>query len=356
MRPHASVWAEVASATGRPTLAQRTTLRVGGAAQDWITATTEAELVDAVARADSRRTPVLLLGGGSNLLVSDEGFPGIVVEVATRGVVLDEEPDQVDLRIAAGEPWDDVVALAVRRGWSGVEALSGIPGRVGATPVQNVGAYGQEIASVVREVRALDRTTGRIATMAAPECGFGYRTSRFKAQPDRWVVLEVGLRLGVGGLGIARYGQLADALGVQVGDVAGVHAIRDAVLGLRRGKAMVLDDADHDTWSAGSFFTNPVVDEETAARVPDACPRYPAETGVKLSAAWLIEASGIDRGFSLTPSAPAAISTRHTLAITNRGDATAVDLLDLARHIRAAVEGEFGIVLQPEVRLVGCSL
>ncbi len=354
MRPHASVWAEVASATGRPTLAQRTTLRVGGAAQDWVTATTEAELVDAVARADSRRTPVLLLGGGSNLLVSDEGFPGIVVEVATRGVVLDEEPDQVDLRIAAGEPWDDVVALAVRRGWSGVEALSGIPGRVGATPVQNVGAYGQEIASVVREVRALDRTTGRIATMAAPECGFGYRTSRFKAQPDRWVVLEVGLRLGVGGLGIARYGQLADALGVQVGDVAGVHAIRDAVLGLRRGKAMVLDDADHDTWSAGSFFTNPVVDDG-AEQVPVSCPRYPAAGGVKLSAAWLIEHSGVGRGFRL-PGSQAAISTRHTLALTNRGGATAAQVVELARAVRQAVADRFAIVLEPEPRLVGVSL
>ena len=342
--------------TAARTLSASTTLRVGGPADAWVVAVDEASLVKAIKQADAAGTPVLLLGGGSNLLVSDDGFRGTVIEIATRGLAAETDESGATVTIAAGETWDTVVAHLNGRGWVGVEALSGIPGRAGATPVQNVGAYGQDVSQVVHSVRALDRTSGTVRRLDRAACGFGYRTSAFKREPDRWVVLSVTMKLGSGGCGVVRYGELADALGVAVGEEAPISDIRAAVLHLRSRKAMVLDADDHDSWSAGSFFTNPVVDEETAARVPDACPRYPAETGVKLSAAWLIEASGIDRGFSLTPSAPAAISTRHTLAITNRGAATAVDLLDLARHIRAAVEAEFGIVLQPEVRLVGCSL
>ena len=343
----------MAAATGRPMLADHTTLRVGGPADDWVVATTEAELLTAMGPATA--SPILVLGGGSNLLVADEGFRGTVVEVATRGVEADVRDTHVDLRVAAGESWDGVVGFAVERGWTGVEALSGIPGRVGATPVQNVGAYGQEVAAVVRAVRVLDRRSGRVLELGPTECGFGYRTSRLKVEPDRWVVLEVVLRLGVGGHGGVRYPELASALGVQVGDSADVAAIRAAVLGLRRGKAMVLDPADHDAWSAGSFFTNPVVPTEESERIPAGCPRYPAPAGVKLSAAWLIEHAGIGRGFAL-PGSRAAISSRHTLALTNRGGATSAQVLDLARAVRAAVAREFAITLEAEPRLVGVTL
>jgi UDP-N-acetylmuramate dehydrogenase len=345
----------VATAARRPTLAQRTTLRVGGPADAWITATTDDALIAALAHADGDQGEVLVLGGGSNLLVADAGFPGTVVEVATRGLAVEEHRDHVDLRLAAGEPWDGVVAYAVERGWTGIEALSGIPGRVGATPVQNVGAYGQEIAAVVRQVRVLDRRAGRVEVLGAEQCGFGYRTSRFKTDPDRWVVLEVVLRLGVGGQGVPRYAELVAALGSTPGGTADVRAIRDAVLGLRRSKAMVLDDDDHDTWSAGSFFTNPIVGDDVAGSIPAACPRYPGNGGVKLSAAWLIENAGISRGYRL-PGSQAAISSCHTLALTNRGGASAEQVADLARVVRAAVSDRFAITLVPEPRLVGLTL
>ncbi len=344
-------------ATARRTLAERTTLHVGGPPDAWVVARTEAELVEATTLGTGG-APVLILGGGSNLLVADAGFRGTVVEVATRGIAPDVQESHVELRLAAGEPWDDVVALAVARGWTGIEALAGIPGLVGATPVQNVGAYGQEIASVVARVRALDRSTGVIVELDPPDCGFGYRTSGFKADPERWVVLEVVLRLGVGGLGVLRYAELADALGARVGDAAGVAAIRAAVLDLRRSKAMVIDPVgpvDHDAWSAGSFFTNPVVADDESERIPAGCPRYPAPAGTKLSAAWLIEHAGIGRGFAL-PGSAAAISSRHTLALTNRGGATAAEVLDLARAVRSAVQAAFAITLEAEPRLVGCAL
>jgi UDP-N-acetylmuramate dehydrogenase len=341
--------------TSRPLLSERTTLRVGGAANDWVVADSEAALVEAVLRADRDATPVLLLGGGSNLLVADAPFPGTVVEVATRGIDIVEEPGIVTLTIAAGEPWDDVVALAVDRGWTGIEALSGIPGRAGATPIQNVGAYGQDVSQVVASVRALDRRAGSVLDLAREECGFGYRTSTFKREPERWVVLSIVLRLGTEGQGAVRYGELARALDIPVGGSARVDEIRRAVLMLRSGKGMVLDVADHDTWSAGSFFTNPVVSPETAATIPAECPRYPADEGVKLSAAWLIEHAGVGRGYALQPSAPAAVSGKHTLALTNRGSATAADLIALARDIRERVQERFGITLQAEVRTVGCS-
>ena len=337
-------------------LADRTTLRVGGPADSWIIARTEDELVDAVRRADRDGTPVLLLGGGSNLLVADEGFGGIVVEIANRGTDAQVNGDTVRLALAAGEPWDDVVSSVVAHGWTGIEALSGIPGLAGATPVQNVGAYGQDVASVVVGVRALDRRSGQVRELTADDCSFGYRTSRFKRERDGWVVLSVTMDLGTSGMSRVRYPELARSLGVAVDAEAPVAAIRGAVLALRTRKGMVVDADDPDTWSAGSFFTNPIVPATVADALPSDCPRYPAAEGVKLSAAWLIQQSGCGPGFALSPESRAAISSKHTLALTNRGGATAADLVELAREVRRRVERTFGIPLEPEPVLVGLTL
>jgi UDP-N-acetylmuramate dehydrogenase len=335
------------------TLAERTTLRVGGPARAWIVAETEQELIDAVTRCDDDGSSVLILGGGSNLLVADQGFPGTVVEVATRGVGVADDQHGARLSVEAGEPWDELVEYSVAQGWSGIEALSGIPGRAGATPIQNVGAYGQDVAQVTTSVRALDRRTGQVVVLDRGDCQFGYRTSAFKRDRERWVVLSVDLRVATGPHGVATYAELAQTLGVPIGGLADVREIRAAVLTLRRRKGMVLDAADPDTWSAGSFFTNPVLDEASAAGIPQACPRYPAASGVKLSAAWLIEQSGIGRGHALSPTAPAAISTKHTLALTNRGGATAADILALASAVQAQVRETFGVDLAIEPTLVG---
>jgi UDP-N-acetylmuramate dehydrogenase len=338
-------------------LSDHTTLRLGGPARAWVRATTDDELVDAVRRADEAGEPVLVLGGGSNLVVADEGFPGTVVEVATRGVTADSASDDptcggVVVEVAAGESWDDFVATAVERRWVGLEALSGIPGSVGATPIQNVGAYGQEVAQTVARVRVWDRRLRGIRTFAAADCGFGYRTSRFKADPSRHVVLGVTFQFRQGELGApVAYAELARTLGLEPGGRAPMTDVRRAVLGLRVGKGMVLDPADHDTWSAGSFFTNPVLDPD---RVPEGAPAWPQPDGsVKTSAAWLIERSGFGKGYG---EGAARLSTKHTLALTNRGDATTADLLALARELRDGVESRFGIRLVNEPVLVGCEL
>ena len=335
------------------TLADSTTLRIGGPASAWVVARTESELVLAVTRADAEGIPVLLVGGGSNLLVSDEGFAGTVVEIATRGLAADTDESGATVTIAAGENWDSVLAHLVTRGWAGVEALSGIPGRAGATAIQNVGAYGQEVSQVVHSVRVLDRTTGAVRRLDNAACGFGYRTSVFKRDPARWVVLSVSMRLISGGRGYVRYAELAQEMGVSVGDEASLADIRAAVLVLRGRKGMVLDDADHDTWSAGSFFTNPIVTDEMADTVPTGCPRYPAVEGVKLSAAWLIENAGMAKGYALAADSRAAISGKHTLALTNRGGAHATDILELANAVTARVRETFGIELDIEPTLVG---
>jgi UDP-N-acetylmuramate dehydrogenase len=338
-------------------LADHTTLRLGGPARSWVRATTEAGLVDAVRRADETGEPVLILAGGSNLVVADDGFPGTVVEVATSGI----EPDVTDddptcggavVKVAAGESWDAFVATAVERGWGGVEALSGIPGSVGATPIQNVGAYGQEVSQTIASVRVWDRRLRGFRTFAAADCGFGYRTSRFKADPTRHVVVEVTFQLRQGALGTpVTYAELATALDVEPGARAPMGDVRRAVLGLRAGKGMVLDPADHDTWSAGSFFTNPVI---AADRVPEGAPAWPQPDGsVKTSAAWLIERAGFGKGYG---DGPARLSSKHTLALTNRGGATTADLLALAREIRDGVEARFAIRLVNEPVLVGCDL
>src|SRR3954463_12788355 len=285
-------------------LASLTTLRVGGAARRLVTATTTHEIIDSVSACDARAEPLLVLAGGSNLLVADAGFDGTVVGIATRGVTEDDASAcaGVTLRVAAGEPWDDLVALTVERGWVGVEALSGIPGSTGATPVQNVGAYGQEVSETVATVRTWDRQEGRIRTLAAADCEFSYRTSRFKQERHRggprYVVLEVTFQFRLGDLGApVRYGELASALGVEPGARAPLAAVREAVLRLRGRKGMVLDDADADTWSAGSFFMNPLIPPGEAAALPPAAPRWPLPDGrVKTSAAWLIEHAGFGRG------------------------------------------------------------
>jgi UDP-N-acetylmuramate dehydrogenase len=338
-------------------LRDHTTLRVGGPARAWVRASTEAEVVDAVRRADEAGEPVLVLGGGSNVVVADAGFDGTVVEVATSGVHADVEGDDptcggVVVTAAAGEDWDTFVATAVERHWVGVEALAGIPGSVGATPIQNVGAYGQEVSQTIASVRVWDRRLRGVRTFAAGDCGFGYRTSRFKADPSRHVVLEATFQLRQGELAVpVTYAELARALDVELGARAPLTDVRRAVLDLRTHKGMVLDPDDHDSWSAGSFFTNPVVPADV---VPDGAPAWRQPDGlVKTSAAWLIEQAGFGKGYG---EGPAQLSTKHTLAITNRGGATTDDLLALARELRDGVEARFGIRLVNEPVLVGCEL
>ena len=339
------------------TLADLTTLRVGGPAREVLVAESETELLTAVRDADATGAPALLVAGGSNLVVADDGVDASVVLVRTRGVSVEADTcGGAWLTVAAGEPWDDVVARAVAEEWAGIEALSGIPGSAGATPLQNVGAYGQEVADVIARVRTFDRAERVIRTFMAADCGFGYRTSRFKAHPGRYVVLDVTLALRMSSTSSPiRYTELARRLGVDVGARAPLIEVREAVLALRRAKGMVLDDADHDTWSVGSFFTNPVLGAAQARALPADAPRYPAPDGqVKTSAAWLIERSGVGRGHTL--GTPASVSTKHTLALTNRGGASAADVLALAADVRDRVRDTFGIELEPEPTLVGCGL
>jgi UDP-N-acetylmuramate dehydrogenase len=338
-------------------LRDHTTLRLGGPAGAWVHATTEEVLVEALG---SLEEPVLVLGGGSNLVVADAGFDGTVVEVATSGVRADVEDDDptcggVLVTVAAGESWDDLVTRAVERGWVGVEALAGIPGLVGATPIQNVGAYGQEVAQTIARVRVWDRVLRGVRTFANAECQFGYRTSRFKADPDRHVVLEVTFQLQQGSLGApVQYAELARTLGVEPGQRAPVADVRAAVLELRRSKGMVLDAADHDTWSVGSFFTNPVLPAAQAPDLPG--PRWAVDPDrVKLSAAWLIENAGFHRGHP-GPGGRVGVSGKHVLALSNRGGGTTRDLLTLAGEVRDGVRHRFGVELAPEPVLVGCAL
>lgn len=338
-------------------LSDLTTLRVGGPAGEFVRATTTDEVVEAVCAADAAAQSVLVLGGGSNLLVADAGFAGRVVQISTRGVVVesDDSCGGVTVRVAAGESWDAFVAQAVAQGWAGVECLAGIPGSTGATPIQNVGAYGQEVASTIAQVRAWDRDRAEIRTLASADCRFGYRSSRFKGS-TRFVVLEVVFQLRAGELSEpVRYAELARMLAVAEGGRAPLAEVRDAVLALRRTKGMVLDPDDHDTWSAGSFFTNPVLSAADAAVLPADAPRWPQPDGsVKTSAAWLIERAGFARGYRANE--PAGLSTKHTLAVTNRGGATASDIAALAAELRDGVRRAFGVTLAPEPTLISLTL
>ncbi|MFF2844881.1 UDP-N-acetylmuramate dehydrogenase [Streptomyces sp. NPDC058001] len=343
-------------------LAPLTTFRLGGPATRLITATTDTEVIDAVREADDTGTPLLLVGGGSNLVIGDKGFLGTALRIATRGFTL----DGTRLELAAGEVWTDAVARTVDAGLAGIECLAGIPGSAGATPIQNVGAYGQEVSSTVTEVVAYDRHTRETVTLANDACAFSYRHSRFKAEPERFVVLRVRFLLeDADGLSAPlKYAETARALGVEAGERVPLARARETVLKLRAGKGMVLDPEDHDTWSAGSFFTNPILTEEEFgvfhARVVErlgadaAPPAFPAGDGrTKTSAAWLIDRAGFTKGYG---TGAARISTKHTLALTNRGGATAEDLLALAREVVTGVRDAFGVTLVNEPVMVGVDL
>jgi UDP-N-acetylmuramate dehydrogenase len=343
-----------------------TTMRVGGPARRLVTAATTDDLVDTIREVDDADEPLLVVAGGSNLVVSDQGFAGSVVLVATSGVVVESaDSGAVIVRVAAGEVWDDVVAEAVAQGWSGIEALSGIPGRAGATPIQNVGAYGQEVAQTISSVRVWDRREQQVRTFANPDCRFTYRHSLFKAEP-RYVVLDVVFQLQVTPLsGPVDRGDLARALGVGQGQRVPLADARAAVLAQRRSRGMVLDGADHDTWSCGSFFTNPIMSTGSYAALQARVqarlgshggtaqlPRFDAPNGqVKTSAAWLIDQAGFAKGYRMP--GPAALSTKHCLAVTNRGSATAADVVALAREIRDGVHDTFAVSLVNEPVLVG---
>src|SRR4051794_21546431 len=341
-------------------LSDLTTLRLGGPARRIVEARDERAVVDAVAGADERDEPLLVLAGGSNVVVADEGFPGTVVRMLTAGV---EDRGDGALHVKAGEPWDPFVERCVTRELAGIECLSGIPGSVGATPIQNVGAYGQEVSGTITAVRVYDRRTHGVEELAPADCGFSYRSSAFKRTPGRWVVLAVTYALDRQPESRPiRYPELARELGVDLGETAPLRDVRDAVLRLRRRKGMVLNPADPDSVSAGSFFTNPILDAAEFARLeervrerlgPDARPpAFPEADGrVKTSAAWLVERAGFARGHG-SPG-PIAVSGKHTLALTNRGGGTAAQLLALAREIAAGVRREVGVELVPEPVLVG---
>ena len=328
-----------------------TTLRLGGPIRRIEHARTTCELVEAVRSADAAGEPLLIVGGGSNLVAADAGWDGVVVLVESSGVDVQDQDDAVCVTARAGVVWDELVAQSVAAGWSGLAAMSGIPGLTGATPVQNVGAYGSEVADSIVELQVLDRNGGEVRPFAPQECGFAFRTSAFK-HTDRFVVLEVTFRLNRSpNSAPVRYAELARRLGIEPGHAASSAAVREVVLDLRRRKGMLLDASDHDTWSVGSFFVNPFVAPRLA---PRDCPQWIVDGQVKLSAAWLIENAGFPRGYGLDRGGGrVAISTKHALALTNRGGATTTELLDLAVEIRAGVERQFGIRLRPEAHLKG---
>jgi UDP-N-acetylmuramate dehydrogenase len=321
-------------------LAELTTLAVGGPAERLVEVTDADELVAAVREADEAGRPMLLLGGGSNVIAPDAGWPGDVVLVRSRGIARDGGR----LVVQAGEPWDDLVAATVEQGLAGMEAMSGIPGSTGATPVQNVGAYGQEVAQVITAVRVWDRAEKAERTLSPDQCGFAYRDSRLKREPGRFVVLDVAFALEPGRRSRpVGYAELARRLGVELGQTAPLADVRAAVLELRRGKGMVWDPADPDSRSAGSFFTNPIVPAERAV---EGCPSWPAGGGrVKLSAAWLVQHAGFGRGFR---DGRVGTSSRHSLALTTADGATAAELLAFSERIVATVRERFGVTLERE--------
>jgi len=333
-------------------LAPRCTMGVGGAARFFAEASDESAVAAAARWAESRRVPLYVLGGGSNLVVADEGVDGLVLQITIRGVTSRAAGDAVEVSVGAGEPWDAFVQRAVMNGWAGLECLSGIPGLVGATPIQNVGAYGQEVSETVTAVRVLDRRSGDVVTLAAAECAFGYRTSRFKTgDPDRFIVLAVTYRLTRDGAPTVRYADLERDLERRGLARPSLGDVRASVVAIRKSKSMVLDPGDPNRRSCGSFFLNPLVDAATLERVERAVgdatmPRWPDASGcVKLSAAWLIERAGFRRGEG---PGPVALSTRHSLAIVCHEGARASDVAAFAREIRSRVEARFGLTLAPE--------
>ena len=329
-------------------LAEYTSLRIGGTPRSLIVATSQEQIIEAVAAADEQGRELLIIGSGSNLVISDN-FVGDVLVIANKGIENDASACAgAWVSVQAGEILDDFVELATASGWTGLEGLSGIPGTVGATPIQNVGAYGQQVSDTIAQVRAYNRETKTIDTLFAQTCEFEYRTSIFKQQSNRWVILSVVFQLPLGTLSSPiHYNELAAKLGVDMGQRAPLLAVREAVVALRHSKGMILLDEDHDTWSTGSFFTNPVVTE-----APAGAPTWSAKDGkTKVSAAWLIEQAGIGKGFGLNDRV--TISTKHALAITNRGGGTAAEVLELAKYIQGTVHQKFGITLDIEPQIVG---
>jgi UDP-N-acetylmuramate dehydrogenase len=337
-------------------LAPFTTFGIGGPARWFVEAQSEADILEASSWADERKVPIFVLGGGSNVLIADAGFNGLVLHVALKGI---EEQDVADervlIRAAAGEDWDGLVQRAVEENCAGIECLAGIPGTVGGTPVQNVGAYGQEVSTVITRVRAFDLTERRMCEFDAEQCGFSYRRSRFNtADAKRFVVTRVDYQLVRGGAPVLKYPDLQRAFPAD-STPPSLAQVAEAVRGIRQSKGMLLVDCEPDCRSAGSFFKNPIVHEDQAHRIEfitrKAPPRFPAgPEKVKIPAAWLIEQAGFLRGFAI---GNAGISTKHTLALVNRGGATASEILALAAEIRSAVEKKFGVVLQPEPVFIG---
>ena len=344
--------ARVQAREGVP-LGPLTTMGVGGPARWYVEAHDEPAVLAALRWAEERGLSLRVLGGGSNLVVADAGVEALVLRIALRGLAVREAGSLVELTAAAGEPWDGVVRFAVERGWAGLECLSGIPGLVGATPIQNVGAYGQEVSDTIAAVRALDRTTRTIVTLPPASCGFGYRDSAFKSgAPDRHVILGVTYRLRPGGAPSIRYAELERHLAARGLATPGLADVRESVLAVRRQKSMVIDPADPNRRSCGSFFVNPVVPAAEAERVASVAgdpgmPRWPEPGGerVKLAAAWLVERAGFARG---QEDGAAGISTRHTLAIVARDGARAADVVRVARRVQDGVLARFGVRLHPE--------
>ena len=334
-------------------LANHTTLGVGGPAARIVHAKTEEELISAVRAGDESNTPLLILGGGSNVLISDAGFSGTVIKVETTGNSFEIDACRGGtLTVSAGADWDEFVQFTIEKGLANLESLSGIPGTVGGAPIQNIGAYDHEVSEVIARVRTFDRKLKEVKTFTASQCGFGYRSSIFKDEPERYVILDVTfqLRLGEESLPIG-YAELAKELGAEIGARVAITKVRDAVLKLRGAKGMLLG---HGIKSAGSFFMNPILERSAAEKLPSEAPRWPMPDGrVKTSAAWLMEHAGVNKGDQL---AGAQISPKHVLALSNAGDATAKDLIELARSAQEKVRAKFGIVLQSEVQLVGLSL
>lgn len=337
-------------------LSEYTSFHVGGPARQVITVSTESEIIAAVEKADTAGLEILILGGGTNVLISDAGFDGTVIHISNTQV--ESEVDACSgatLTIGAGENWDSFVQTTISRGFAGLETLSGIPGTVGAAPIQNIGAYGHEVAEFITRVRTYDRKEKKVKTFTNAECNFTYRSSRFKIERNRYVILDVAFQLRSGEMSTPiMYAELASALGVEVGSKASVVATREATLKVRANKGMLLNAADHDSWSAGSFFTNPIISADAAAKLPIDAPRWTQSDGrIKISAAWLMEHAGVHKGEALLG---ARISTKHVLALTNTGNATAANIAALAIQAREKVRVTFGITLEPEVNLVGLTL
>ena len=336
-------------------LAPLTTIGIGGPARTFVRAESVDDLSEALAWADENREPVFFMSGGSNLLISDDGFDGLVVQIRLRGVTVEsEDSDAVMVRVAAGERWDDFVAMAVGNGWAGVECLSGIPGSTGATPIQNVGAYGQDVSETIARVEVLERKTRRAITLTNDDCGFTYRSSIFKTTArDRYVVTGVTFRLRPNGIATVKYPELLKYLEERGESLDGLARVRDAVIAIRKRKGMVLDANDPDTRSDGSFFMNPIVSrrhfELLQGKAGD-MPNFPAGDQVKLSAAWLIERAGFPKGFT---AGNVGLSTKHTLAVINRGGGTAREIVDLVQMIQKGVREKFGVEIHPEPIFVG---